>query len=215
MRRLSFYLCVADLLICSSLLQATILERIQGIVHDAQHRPVAGASVKLQAATSDYSQTAQVNDSGEFSFTTVPVGDYKITISQAKFETTEQTVTVDSNSSPILHFQLAIAPLSQSTVVEVESQVVNMDSVTPTTLTNREDITQTPGADRTNSLTMITDFTPGAYVTHDMLHIQSLLCLLVCGDQPRVGAPARRTGRLLGDESQRILVMAVLPRGCR
>jgi hypothetical protein len=50
-------------------------------VHDPQHRPVAGASVKLQAITSDYSQTAQADDNGEFSFTSVPVGDYKITVS--------------------------------------------------------------------------------------------------------------------------------------
>ncbi len=88
----------------AGLLQATIFGRIQGIVHDPQHRPVAGASVKLQAITSDYSQTTQANDNGEFSFTSVPVGDYKITVTQPKFETSEQTVTVDSNSSPVLHF---------------------------------------------------------------------------------------------------------------
>ncbi len=153
-------------------LQATIFGRIQGIVHDPQHRPMAGASVKLQAITSDYSQTTQTNDNGEFSFTSVPVGDYKITVTQPNFDTAEQTVTVDSSSSPILHFQLAIATLSQTTVVVGQAGVANMDSVTPTTLVDRGDIAQTPGADRTNSMAMITDFTPGAYVTHDMLHMR-------------------------------------------
>jgi len=160
------------LLLFGALLQATIFGRIQGIVHDPQHRPLAGASIKLQALTSDYSQTAQTDDNGEFSFATVPVGDYKVSVVQSRFESAEQTVTVGSNSSPVLHFQLAIAALSQSTVVVGESEVVNTDSVTPTTLINREDIAQTPGADRTNSLSMITDFTPGAYVTHDMLHMR-------------------------------------------
>ncbi len=159
-------------LIFGCLLQATIFGRIQGIVHDPQHRPVAGASVKLKAITSDYSQTTQAGDNGEFSFTSVPVGDYKITVTQSNFETSEQTVTVDSSSSPVLHFQLAIGTLSQSTVVVGEAAAANMDSVTPTTLLNREDIAQTPGADRTNSMAMITDFTPGAYVTHDMLHMR-------------------------------------------
>ena len=37
--------------------------------------------MKLQALTSDWSQTTQTNDNGEFSFATVPVGDYKITVS--------------------------------------------------------------------------------------------------------------------------------------
>jgi hypothetical protein len=128
--------------------------------------------VKLQALTSDWSQTAQANDNGEFSFTTVPVGDYKITITQSKFETAEQSVTVVSGSSPILHFQLALAPVNQSIVVAGAAETVNMDSVTPTTMVDREDIAQTPGADRTNSMAMITDYTPGAYVTHDMLHMR-------------------------------------------
>src|SRR6202789_3237746 len=167
MRKLVFCLCLF-----AALLQATIFGRIQGVVHDPQHRPVAGASVKLQAITSDYSQTTQANDNGEFSFTSVPVGDYKITVTQSNFETSEQTVTVDSSSSPVLHFQLAIGTLSQSAVVVGEASAANMDSVTPTTLLDRENIAQAPGADRTNSLAMITDFTPGAYVTHDMLHMR-------------------------------------------
>jgi hypothetical protein len=154
------------------LLHAAIFGRIQGIVHDPQHRPVAGASVRLQAITSDWSQTAQADDNGEFSFTAVPVGDYKITVTQPKFAASEQTVTVDSRSSPILHFQLAIAALNQTTVVVGQAEVANMDSVTPTSLIDREDIAETPGADRTNSMAMITDYVPGAYETHDMLHMR-------------------------------------------
>ncbi len=84
MRKLIFGLCLAVFLFCGTLLHATIFGKIQGIVHDPQHRPVAGASVKLQAITSDWSQTAQADDNGEFSFTTVPVGDYKITVSSAQ-----------------------------------------------------------------------------------------------------------------------------------
>ena len=106
MQKALLYLYLAVSLAAVSPLDATIFGKIQGIVHDPQHRPVTGASVKLQAVTSDWSQT-QANDNGEFSFTTVPVGDYKITVTQAKFETAEQTVTVVSGSSPILHFQLA------------------------------------------------------------------------------------------------------------
>jgi hypothetical protein len=156
----------------ASPLHATIFGRIQGIVHDPQHRPIAGASVRLRAITSDWTQTAQAGDDGEFSFPTVPVGDYKVTVTQPKFEASEQTVTVASGSSLVLHFQLAIAALNQTTVVAGQPILANVDSVTPTTLVNREDIAQTPGADRTNSMAMITDYVPGAYVTHDMLHMR-------------------------------------------
>ena len=133
---------------------------------------MAGVAIKLQAVTSDLSQTAQTDDNGEFSFPTVPVGDYKITVTQPKFAASEQTVTVASGSAPILHFQLALATVNQTAVVVGQAEQANMDSVTPTTLIDRDDIAQTPGASRTNSMAMITDYTPGAYVTHDMLHMR-------------------------------------------
>jgi len=172
MRKLVFCLCLVVFLILGSQLHATIFGKIQGVVHDPQHRPVAGASIKLQAIHSDLSQTTQTDDNGEFSFATVPVGDYRITVTQSKFDTSQQTVTVVSGSSPILHFQLALATVNQTVVVVGQAEIANVDSVTPTTLIDRQDIAETPGADRTNSLAMITDYVPGAYVTHDMLHMR-------------------------------------------
>src|SRR5207244_10300830 len=49
---------------------------------------------------------------------------------------------------------------------------VESGSATPVTLVSRKQIAQTPGADRTNSLAMITDYVPGAVVTHNQLHIR-------------------------------------------
>jgi hypothetical protein len=172
MRRIWLSVIVFCVLLIASASHATIFGKIQGIVHDQQHRPVAGATVKVQAITSEWSQTTQTDDNGEFSFTAVPVGDYKIIVTQSKFQTSEQTVTVASGSAPVLHFQLAIATVNQTTVVVGQAEVANVDSVTPTSLVNRQDIQETPGADRTNALEMITDYTPAAYVTHDMLHMR-------------------------------------------
>ena len=67
MRKLVFCLYLANVLIFGSRLHATIFGKVQGIVHDPQHRPVSGASAKLQAITSDWSQTAQTDDNGESS----------------------------------------------------------------------------------------------------------------------------------------------------
>jgi len=165
-RRLMFGVCLA------SVLYATIFGRIQGIVHDPQHRPVAGAAVKLEAVTSTWSQTTLSDNNGEFTFTAVPVGDYRIAINQPSFQPAEQAVTVDSNTSRILHFQLALSSQHETASVTSEPETVSTDSVTPTVLVDRADIAQTPGADRTNSMAMITDYVPAAYVTHDMLHMR-------------------------------------------
>ncbi len=45
-------------------------------------------------------------------------------------------------------------------------------SMTPITLVSDQDIERTPGATNVNSLAMITDYVPGAYEAHDMLHIR-------------------------------------------
>ena len=153
---------------------ATIFGTVRGIVHDPQHRPVAGASVKIKSATSDWTETAQTDQEGAFAFSSVPLGDYVVSVTKDRFADEKQAVTVTSGSSPTLHFQLKIGTMNETTTVVAPppGAVENVDSVTPTALVDRQDIAQTPGADRTNSLAMITDYVPAAYVTHDMLHMR-------------------------------------------
>jgi hypothetical protein len=172
MRKCVFLWFALGLLASVPAARATIFGSIRGVVHDPQHRPVAVAEVKLQSATSDFSLVTQTDQNGEFAFNPVAVGDYSITVERQGFAGAKENVTVVAESSPVLHFQLEIAPLSQTEIVTAAAEVANIDSVTPTTLVDRRDIAQTPGADRTNSLAMITDFTPGAYLTHDMLHMR-------------------------------------------
>jgi len=145
---------------------------VQGIVHDPQHRPVQDAAVDLKAEHSDWVQHLKSNDNGEFEFNAVPLGEYSVTVTVANFQTQEQDVIVVSGTSPILHFQLALASVNEKTVVTGEPVTATMDSVTPTTLLSRQEIQDTPGATHTNSLAMITDYVPGSYVTHDQLHIR-------------------------------------------
>jgi outer membrane receptor protein involved in Fe transport len=150
----------------------TIFGTVRGIVHDPQHRPVSDAKVILQAKHSAYTQTVQTDSEGQFHFDGVPLGAYSVAVSQAGFESREQNVTVLSGTAPILHFELRIETENQSVTVSADSAPAQTESVTPTTLVDREQISQTPGASRTNSLAMITDYAPGAYVTHDQLHIR-------------------------------------------
>ena len=159
-------------LAAAPLVYAALLGQVQGIVHDPTHRPIAGASIVLHAVHSDLFFKAASNSDGEFSIPAVPPGIYTITVSSAGFATTEQGITVTSNGSEILHFPLEVATVRQTAEVHAEAQTVNVDTVTPETLVTRAEIEGTPGADRTNSMAMVTDFVPGAYMTHDMLHMR-------------------------------------------
>jgi Carboxypeptidase regulatory-like domain/TonB-dependent Receptor Plug Domain len=158
--------------VCLPVAQATELMAVRGVVHDPGHRPIADATVTLHAADSDLVENEKTNANGEFSFSAVPPGVYIITAAQSGFNTEKQTLTVASNTSPVLHFELEIAAVQQSVTVTTATTETNVDSSTPTTLISRQDIARTPGASRTNSMAMITDYVPGAYMTHDMLHMR-------------------------------------------
>ncbi len=152
-------------------LSATVSGDVRGIVHDPQHRPIHGAQVLLKAQTSDWQRSQESNTSGEFDFRNVPIGTYTVTVSSKDFLESQQDVIVQSDTSPVLHFQLTVAGTKESIVVSGTPVQPTMDTVTPTTLLNRKDIQQTPGADRTNGTEMITDYVPATYVAHDMLHM--------------------------------------------
>ncbi len=170
MRRL--YSLAAVFLLTSSLPAfATIFGSVRGIVHDPQHRPIQGAHLTLKAQDSDWAQSQDSNDNGEFIFTSVPIGNYTVTVSSKGFEQVSQTVIVESDTSPVLHLQLAVEGVEENVTVPETAGQVTTDSATPTTMLNRKEIEQTPGADRTNGLEMITDYVPATYVTHDMLHM--------------------------------------------
>jgi hypothetical protein len=152
---------------------ATVFATVHGVVHDPQHRPVPGAAVTLQASNSDFALHATTGSEGEFELPQTPIGVYILKIAASGFALTEEPLSVASGTNPIVHVALTIAPVKQTVVVqERESNVSASDSVTPTTLITRADIDQTPGASRTIGMEMITDYVPGAYMTHDMLHMR-------------------------------------------
>jgi outer membrane receptor protein involved in Fe transport len=163
---------VLAVLLFSTGLFATVFSTVRGIVHDPQHRPVSNAQVILKAQASDYTQTATSNDDGEFHFDSVPVGQYSVTVSESGFNTVEESISVLSGTAPVLHFELTLAAQAQTVTVTTDSLPAQAESVTPTTLVTRQEIADTPGASLANSLAMITDYVPGAYVTHDQLHIR-------------------------------------------
>src|SRR6185437_3846406 len=60
---------------------------VRGLVHDAGHRPVAAATIELRSAHSELSQRAVSDRDGEFSFPSVPLGDYVLIVSASGYAT--------------------------------------------------------------------------------------------------------------------------------
>ena len=170
--KISSAVIVALILFSASAAFATIFGSVRGIIHDPQHRPVQNAMVMIKAAHSDWSASANSDANGEFDFNAVPLGEYSVNIAATGFDQTQQSVVVMSGTQPVLHFALNVTGAKESVTVMSTAESALTDTATPTTLVNRLDIARTPGADGTNSLAMITDYVPGAYITHDQLHIR-------------------------------------------
>ncbi|HEX7139483.1 MAG TPA: TonB-dependent receptor [Vicinamibacterales bacterium] len=151
---------------------ATIFSTVKGVVHDAQHRPTPGATITLKARQSEWVQTTTSDADGAFQIPAVPVGNYSVTVALQGFITAEQALSIVSDVTATLHFQLEVAGVREDVTVTGGAVQVRQDSVTPTTVVSRQDIQETPGASLSNSFTAITAFVPGSYETHDQLHVR-------------------------------------------
>ena len=160
------------ILIFASGARATIFGDVRGTVVDQQQHPIVGAKITLRSQSSSFSRAVDSDTGGEFSFRSVPIGEYTLTVESNGFAKSTQALIVLSDQTTTLRLQLKIATVSQRVDIVASWADVNTNSATPMTLVNRKQIAETPGADRTNSLALITNYVPGSYVTHNQLHIR-------------------------------------------
>ena len=163
---------IAALVVPAPLSWGTVFGTVRGIVHDPDHRPVQGADVVVKASVSEYSQKLITDADGGFTGTSFPVGAYLVTVTKDGFAASTQQVVVGSGAAPVLHFQLALGAQADEITVSEGAMAVDGERMTPTTMISRGEIQATPGADLSNSLAFITDYVPGAYITHDQLHVR-------------------------------------------
>jgi hypothetical protein len=168
--RIMSRLAMALLLASSMPAFATVFATVHGVVHDPQHRPIANAKVALHDADSAFVLDATTDSGGTFELLQAPIGIYRLQVGANGFATVTETIAIASGTNPVVHVVLPIASTTESVVVE--GATTQVDSVTPTTLVSRKMIEETPGAGRATSFAAITDYVPGAYMCHDMLHMR-------------------------------------------
>jgi len=143
---------------------------VSGVVRDGNNRPIAGAKVVLESVTHAIIER-QTDSTGRFDFPSMAIGQYLLSISRRDFASFSQPVTVQAGYFPFV--SIVLKPPSDLTEVTVTAtRLPLVASITPITMVSQEDIENSPGATNVNSLAMITDYVPGAYQAHDMLHIR-------------------------------------------
>ncbi len=141
-------------------------------VTDPQHLAVPQADVTLRAQLSSWRAQGQTDAEGKFSLPTVPAGEYTISVTRQGFQTVEQRIIVRSGTVTSLALALSLGAMSETVHVIGTEGTVNLKSITTESLVTRDQIAGTPGALRSNSMDVVTQFVPGSYMIHDQLHIR-------------------------------------------
>src|SRR6185312_8277442 len=134
---------------------ASVFGTITAIVHDPEHRPIKGAQVVIQSATSSFSQTATTNDEGLVTVMKLPLGEYTVTVNSSGFSTEQQAAVVTADTVQELHFALQVAARQESVEVTAEPQIVNPPPPPPETKGGKNKLARPPGAAPTISFSMI------------------------------------------------------------
>jgi outer membrane receptor protein involved in Fe transport len=170
-RRVSFVVLLA-VAIAATICGASVFGTIRAVVHDPQHRPMPGVQVVLKGKDSAWTNSGTSDADGVVQFTSVPIGEYEITVSAASFNTEERELSAQSDRVKEVHVAMRLAAVSEAVEVRGSSADVEPVSATPESVVTRTEIEQTPGGDRTNSLSFITNSVPGATIVHDQLHVR-------------------------------------------
>ena len=163
---------LGSIVLLAAVAGATIFGSVRGLVHDPEHRPVQGAQVMIHTQSSQWSQAATTSAMGEFQFNTVPSGRYVVTVSAPGFKDQSLKVTVNSGGAVNLHFPMALESVSEEVEVTAPPEEVGPQSSTTVSVVHQQQIANTPGADSSNSMAMVTDYVPGAVMVHDQLHVR-------------------------------------------
>ncbi len=152
-------------------LHATIFGSVRGTIVDVADHPVPGAVVTLWGQSAR-AQTITSGADGSFGFQAVPLGSYRIMAASGGLAGPEVPVTVASGSAMEITLRIPSQTVSENVTVVGAAPVVDPRSSTTQTEVSLREIAETAGADRSNSVAMITSRVPGSYVVHDQLHVR-------------------------------------------
>jgi len=108
---------------------------ISGQVTDPSDKVIPGVTVTLENVSEGVKFTAKTNNSGFYSFSSLPVGAYDITISQDSFKTTViRNVQVQVGQNTASNAKLELGNLTESVTVTAEQPLMHTTESTNSTV---------------------------------------------------------------------------------
>jgi len=159
-------------LLAASNSDAGVFGTVTGLVQDPQQQAMAHVLITIRSPSSGWQRTTESDADGRFVLQAVPTGDYVISAAMQGFRTIEKSIRVRPGTVTDIGFAMSLGAVSETVNVVSHEGTINTKSVTTESLVGRGDIEHTPGALRSNSLDLVTQYVPGSYMIHDQLHIR-------------------------------------------
>jgi uncharacterized membrane protein YgcG len=108
-------------------------QSVKGVLQDVSgNTPVANATIKLVAATSSATEFSSVsNDKGIFTFSEVPAGNYKLTVTSIGYATTSKIITIGNTSVDLGILKILEKPKTlQDVIINGEPPAVKQNNDT-------------------------------------------------------------------------------------
>jgi Carboxypeptidase regulatory-like domain/TonB-dependent Receptor Plug Domain len=119
--------------------------RLSGIVSDPSGAVVAGATVGVREVGTGYTQTTSSTSAGQYSFPSLPVGNYEISVSMAGYTSyVQRGIVLSLGQAASQNVQLKVGAVSQQVVVNANASLVTTDSPTVGQLIDQKEISELP-----------------------------------------------------------------------
>jgi len=161
------YVAILTLLLSISvpmlLAQSAGTSGLSGTITDPSGAAIPGVTVSLTSNDTNQSRTATTGADGQYKFTLLPPGSYRVRFAASGFKTSEVgSVTLNVTESPTLDRALEVGAQSEQVTVEATAQTLETSSSTLGTVVGSNTVTELPLANR--NFTQIIGLSAGANV---------------------------------------------------
>src|SRR5947209_6469671 len=100
---------------------------IAGVVRDPSGAAVSGARVRAISLATNDARNETTSEQGDFSFSALAPGDYKVTVEADRFPRMDRAASVEAGATTTADFDLRLGDVKESITVEATSPQIRYD----------------------------------------------------------------------------------------
>ncbi len=140
----SLFLIVLSLMLPATIAAQTHRASLRGTVYDPNQAAVTGAQVNLTSTATGDVRTTTTDSNGRFAITSLPSGEYEVTVEAASFNTHKEKIEVFVNQEQRLDVNLHVGTLTPQIVESPFTELLKKDSASLGSVIENRQITGLP-----------------------------------------------------------------------